>query len=211
MVLSIGSNILHSVVPKSKIFRLFDLLPRPPDIDISLVDFPLKIVTYNCKTMEVAIETAPLHKLSLLPGIIEVDNAIISCNASLDLKKLGLTYLKMTATWNVAGIAIQADISYNPVFRELKIKGELKSAITVYLDSVIRKLTGVSLKIPLPSFTLHHVAIDASIDTFDDGDSTIALSGSIDNNRVYTIFQKSVSSGEKGKYSVAFAADLVFL
>ena len=207
MIMSIG-NTLHSVVPKGKIFRLFDLLPRPSSIDISLVNFPLKIVTYNCKTMQVAIETTPLQETSLVPGIIEVDNAIISFNASLDLKKLGLTYLRMAATWNVASIAIQTDIYYNTVFRELKIKGKLKSAIKISLDSVINKLTGVSLKIPLPSFTLRHVTVDASIDTFDGGDTTIALSGSIDNSRVHAIFQKSVSSGEKGKYSVAFAADL---
>ena len=186
--------------------NLFDLLPQPSNTDAS-VNFPLKYITYDCNKMELNIETAPLQKLSLVPGIIEVENVIFSMKASLNPDNHGLIQCSVTATWNLAGLAIQVEITYNFLFHVMKVHGALKSDVTVSLDSVIKTLTGASLTIPL-SFTLHHVTVDASIDTFDGGDSTIALSGTIDNNRVHAIFQKSVSSGEKGKYSVAFAADL---
>ena len=199
---------LHSIIPNGKIFHLYDLLPRPKNTDISSVNFPLRSVIIDCNKMEMAIKTVPLPKLSIVPGIIEVDNAIVSCAASLNPDTAALTHLSITAMWNIAGIQTQVGINYNFLLRQLTIKGELKGAITVNLDSVIKTLTGASLTIPLPSFTLHHVSIDASIDTFDGGDTTIALSGTIDKNRVHAIFRKSVSSGGKGKYSIAFAADL---
>ena len=201
-------NVLKLIVPHAKTFRLFDLLPRPPDLDVSLINFPMKSINYDCNKMELTIVTAPLTKLPLLPGIIEIDNAVLTFSVSLNPKNFGLTYISITAMWNIAGIIAHVNIDYSFIFHEMEVHGKLKSAVTANLDSVIKTLTGTSLTIPLPSFTLHHVSIDASIDTFDGGDTTIALSGTIDNNRVHAIFQKSVSSGEKGKYSVAFAADL---
>lgn len=199
------SIVYEAIVPKGKTLKIFTLLGLP-EKKVPVINFSIQKIKYDCSSMVFEIETRPTAaKLTLIPGLLELRDVSVGVFISLKQKSTGLSLLKFDSMWRFGDLNMRVSILYNVSRSDLVIKTLPQVSPTIDISGMIRRVTGVTLPLPLPSFTVKDISIIAGIDTFKGGSATIAVSGTVGKTRIHAIFRKSING--RGKFMVAFAAD----
>ena len=204
-LLALGNDFLTASVRTGRSLKLVDLINVPKSIDLSAINVPLQNITYSRRANRLDIHSAPLNRISIIPGVFTVRNVVASlripCNKG-DYKNIIAAF---SGHWIIGNIFLHTQARYDTEHMSLLLRGNTKPGKTIDLKNELNSLARTNLPIPLPSVRLGNIAVTGHIELIKGGMATVVVSGTIGSIRVHGILQKQISSS--GIFSGAFAAD----
>ena len=170
--------------------------------DISL-KIPLRRINLDCSNKEIQLQSRKLPSFEVIPKVLQIQNTILSMKVS--FAPVGVTYFGTKGEWLLGNLKVDITTKYYKNMSQLQLRARPRTQLHINLNSMIKQLTGTSVNLPLPSFTIRNIMLRGTVDLFNGGSTTIVLRASVGTQKIYTIFQKPHS---ESKYSAAVAIDL---